>query len=242
MSDLQIALDSQGSEKSHIRKLLGSMLPPMIISGLFPLVIFLLASPRMQTLPALALSAVPAMLYSVYGGMRHHSIDPISALSLVTSGAAMLITLLVHDPGLYLIRESYVMAAIGLFCLISLVFPRPASFYVGRYTIAYTPKQIAYFNAGWQLPSIRFISRLITGVWGLAFIGEALTETFLVYHLSTAQFLAIHPIAYWGTLIAAMGLAIAYAHHAWKHWLPALKKAKKLRREENKQTLQTTTR
>lgn len=228
MSDLQIAPHSQSSEKSYIRKLCGSMLPPMIISGLFPLMIFLLASPHMQTLPALALSALPAMLYSVDGGVRHHSIDPISALSLVTSVAAMLITLLVYDPGLYLIRESYVMAAIGLFCLISLVFPRPAAFYVGRYTIAHTPKQIASFNAGWQLPSLRFISRLVTVVWGLAFIGEALTETFLLYHLSTAQLLAIHPVVYWGTLMAAMGLAMAYAHHAWKRWLSALEEGKKV--------------
>jgi len=215
MSDSQVAPDSQGF-KLNFRQRFGGLLPPIIISAVFPVVIYLLASPHMSTLSALALTAVPPMLYSVYGWVRTHSIDPISMMTLFTVVVSMLITLLVHDPHLFLIRDSYLIAAFGLLCLISLVFPRPVAFYLYRWAFVRTPEQLASLNAGWQVPNVRFAQRLVTVVWGLAFIGEALTDTFLAYHLPTAQFLAIHPFLYWGTMLATMGWATLYSRHAQK--------------------------
>ena len=89
--------------KLNFRKRFGGLLPPIIISAVFPVLIYLLASPHMSTLPALALTAVPPMLYSVYGWVRTHSIDPISIITLFMVVISMLITLLVHDPHLFLI-------------------------------------------------------------------------------------------------------------------------------------------
>lgn len=216
MSDPQMAPESQGL-KLDIRMLFGGLLPPIIISAVIPLVIYLLASPHMSTLHALALAAVPPVLYSVYGWVRTHSIDPISAMTLFTVVVSMLITLLLHDPHLFLIRDSYLVAAFGLLCLISLAFPRPVAFYAGRYLYAHTPEQIAYYNAGWQVPYVRFATRLITVVWGLAFLGEVLTDTFLAYHLPTALFLAIHPFLYWGTILTVFGgWTIPYTSHTRK--------------------------
>jgi hypothetical protein len=57
----------------------------------------------------------------------------------------------------------------------------------------------------------RFVRRLVTLVWGLAFVGEALLDTFLLYHLPTAQWVAIHPLLFWGTMVAAFGWATLYA-------------------------------
>jgi hypothetical protein len=218
MSDSQMAPESQGLAKLDIRMLLGKMLPSIIISGAFPVVIYLLASPYMPPLPALALSAVPAILYEVYGWVRTHSIDPISSIVLLMIAVGMLFALLVHDPRIYLIREAFLTGAFGLLSLISLVLPRPISFYAGRYMYAHTPEQIAYYNAGWRLPYVRFATRLFAIVWGLAFLGEALTRTFLVSHLSIAQFLAVSPVIENGTIFAVVAWTITYTSHFHKRW------------------------
>lgn len=227
MSDPQSALESQSLEKPNFQKLFSGLLPTIIISGLFPPVILLLASPHMPMLSALALAAVPVVVYSGYGWLRTHSIDPISVMALFTLVVTMLFTLLVHDPHLFLIRESYMAAAFGLFCLISLVFPRPVAFYVSRWAFALTPKQIASWKAAWQVPYFRFSCRLVTVVWGLAFLGEVLTDTFLVYHLPIAPFLVIHQFLFYGAILATMSWATLYGMRARKRWEPALEKLEK---------------
>jgi intracellular septation protein A len=215
MSDPQRAPESQDL-KLNFRKRFGGLLPPIIISAVFPVLIYLLASPHMSTLPALALTAVPPMLYSVYGWVRTHSIDPISIIALFMVVISMLITLLVHDPHLFLIRDSYLIAAFGLLCLISLLFPRPVAFYLYRWAFVRTPEQLASLNAGWQVPYVRFVHRLVTVVWGLAFLGEALTDTYLAYHLPIASFLVIHPFLFNGTILVAFGWATLYSMHVQK--------------------------
>jgi len=64
------------------------------------------------------------------------------------------------------------------------------------------------------VPYGRFVRRLITLIWGLAFLGETLLDTFLVYHLPIAQWMAIHPLLFWGTIVGAFGWAILYSRHA----------------------------
>lgn len=204
MSAPHRAPESQSLQLNFLQRF-GGLLPPIIISAVFPPVIYLLASPHMPMLPALALTAVPPMLYSVYGSLRTHSIDPISIMALFTVAISMLITLLAHDPHLFLIRDSYLISAFGLLCLISLLFPRPVAFYLYRWAFVRTPEQLTSLNAGWQVPYVRFAQRLVSVVWGLAFLGEALTDTYLAYHLPITSFLAIHPFLLNGTIVVASG-------------------------------------
>jgi len=84
---------------------------------------------------------------------------------------------------------------------------------VYRWAFVRTPEQLARLNASWQVPYGRFVRRLVTLVWGLAFVGEALLDTFLLYHLPTAHWVAIHPLLFWGTMVAAFGWATLYARY-----------------------------
>ena len=213
MVNSQMAPESQDF-KPNVRQAFGGQLPSIIINAVFPVVIYLLASPHMPIMAALALTAIPPVLYSVYGWMRAHSIDLLSIISLFLIVVSMLIALLVHDPHLFLLRDSYLTGAFGLLCLLSLPFPRPVGYYVYRWAFVRTPEQLARLNAGWQVPYARFVRRLVTVVWGLAFVGEALFDTFLVYHLPIVQWMAIHPLLFWGTMVAAFGWAILYSRYA----------------------------
>jgi intracellular septation protein A len=213
MADSQMAHKSQDF-KPNVRQAFGSLRTSIIINAVFPVVIYLLVSPHMPIMAALALTAVPPMLYAGYGWVRAHSIDLLSIISLFLIVVSMLIALLVHDPHLFLLKDSFETGAFGLLCLLSLLSPRPLGYYMYRWAFVRTPEQLARLNAGWQVPYARFVRRLVTAVWGLAFVGEALFDTFLVYHLPIVQWMAIHPLLFWGTMVTAFGWAILYSRYA----------------------------
>ena len=213
MSDAQMTPKSQ-DVKPTMRQVFGNLRTSLIINAVVPLVIYLLASPHLPIMAVFALMAIPPVLYSGYGWVRAHSIDPISIITLSLIVVAMLLAMLVHDPRLFMLRDSYLTGLFGLLCLLSLPFPKPVAYYMYRWFFVRTPEQLARLNAGWQVPYARFVRRLVTLVWGLAFVGEALLDTYLLYHLPTAQWVFIHPFLFWGTMLAAFGWGILYGRHA----------------------------
>jgi hypothetical protein len=94
-----------------------------------------------------------------------------------------------------LIRESFFTGGYGAVCLLSLLFPRPLMFVIGRHFVAGNdPVRAAQYNASWQFPDVRASMRLITLVWGIGLLGEFVIRLVLIYTLSTAQVLAYSSI------------------------------------------------
>jgi len=187
------------------------LLPSIVIGAVFPAVIYMLISPHMSTLGALAVSAIPAAIFTIYTWTRTRSPDLISLVSLFTMVVSMLVAALVHNPRLLLLKDSYLTGTFGLICLGSLLFGKPVGYFVYLWAFAVTPEQRTRMDAGWQIPYSRHARRLVTTVWGLAFVAETILDAILVYHLSITQFIAIHPFLFWGTLILTMGWATVYS-------------------------------
>jgi hypothetical protein len=117
------------------------------------------------------------------------------------------------SPRLLLVRKSLITGAFGLACFFSLLLPRPMMFYFARYFIAGTdPARQARFNTAWQFPEVRFCHRLITTVWGCAFVGELAARIVLIYNLPAALLLVISPILIGVLTISTMVWAFAYGH------------------------------
>jgi len=211
MADSRI--EAQGQSGASF-SLLRDMRTSILISAGLPLLIYFLVRPHMALLPTLALMAVPPLAYTLVGWGHRHSIDLVSAIWLFSVGVSMLLAILVHDPHLLLIKDSFVTTTFGLVCLISLATPRPMSYWLYRWAFVRTPERVAYLNTTWQVPYTRFVRRLVTGVWGAAFLAEGLVDGFLAYHLPTTQFVAIHPFLYWATFVVAFGWGILYAKQA----------------------------
>jgi len=106
MANSPMAQESQDF-KPNVRQAFGSLRTSIIINAVFPVVIYLLASPHMSTMTALALTAIPPVLYAGYGWMRARSIDLLSIISLFLIVVSMLLALLVHDPHLLMLKDSY---------------------------------------------------------------------------------------------------------------------------------------
>ena len=100
---------------------------------------------------------------------------------------------------MYLIRESFFTAAIGLAYLVSFLFPRPLAFYFARtFATGNVPEKVEWFNSLWQNPYFRRSMRVSSAVWGVGFLLEAAIRTGLVLVLTTAQFLLISPFVLYG--------------------------------------------
>jgi len=148
---------------------------------------------------------------NVFDVVRRSQVDPVSIvvlLGIAADGAALLFG---GSARLLLVRESFFTRAFGLACFLSLLFPRPIMFYFARYFMAGTdPQRQVRFNGSWQLPEVRFCHRLITSVWGSAFVGELMVRIFLIYNTSPATVLIASPILLGTLTIGTMIWAFSY--------------------------------
>lgn len=199
------------------RRTIVGLLPSIVIGGVVPYVIYqyLTQSTRASQVLALAISAVPAILYGLLGVARTRQLDLIAGITLVGIAVTMVAAFLGSDPRLFLIRESVLTVALGIACLVSLLFPRPLWFYIIRYfASAGDAARAAAFSANWRYAGFRTFTRVLTLVWGLTYLGEFLLRVFLVYHLSIPQFLAISPFIFYGITIAVIAFTFAYSNRA----------------------------
>jgi len=164
---------------------------------------------------ALCAAALFPLLYSIYEFSNHRSFDLIAIFALLGISVSILGVALGGDTKILLIRESFFTAMLGIACFISLLFPRPLMFYVGRqFMTGNDPAKMAEFDAQWQHPYARFVHRLITIVWGSAYVGEFVIRVILVYTLPTALVLIISPILLGAITIGTIAWTLTYVRHA----------------------------
>lgn len=141
------------------------------------------------------------MIDSIVGVIRRKRIDLLSGIVLISIVISIVTIALGGSPKVYLVRESFFTAAFGLVYLVSLLFPRPLAFYFARYfATGNHPENIAWFDSLWHYQQFRHTMRVITVVWGVGFLLEAVIRTYMVITLSTAQFLIISPFVLYGII------------------------------------------
>jgi hypothetical protein len=176
---------------------LGGIVWGIAINAIVPVILYRLSerylSPSEFT--ALAVATTFPLGKIIFDLLRRGQVDPVSIvvlLSIATDGLAVLFG---SSARLLLVRESLFTGAFGLVCFVSLLLPRPIMFYFGRHFMTGTdPLRLTRFDAAWQLPEVRFSHRLITSVWGMAFVGELMVRIILIYNASPASVLVASPI------------------------------------------------
>ena len=192
---------------------LGSIVWSIVLNAIIPVILYKLTKRYVSRSEFTALVAATSFPLgkSIFDLARSGRVDPVSIvvlLGIATDGVALLFG---GSPRLLLIRESLFTGAFGLACLVSLLLPRPMMFYFGRHFIAGTdPQRQARFNASWQLSEVRFCNRLITTVWGCAFVAELILRIILIYSVSVATVLIISPLLLGTLTIITMIWAFSY--------------------------------
>lgn len=196
---------------------LRSVLPTLVFDALLPYLIFRLArgfEPGMSEVGALVASALGPAAYGLYEIGHKRRIDIIGAVVLIGMVITVLASFVGGSAKVILIRESFVTGALGLVCLLSLLWARPLMFYVGRqFTVGQDTVEIEKFNMLWRRPDARRVFRFLTVIWGLAWVGEFFLRVVLVQMLSVAQALVIGPIVLNAITLGLIIWTIAWTRH-----------------------------
>ena len=151
---------------------------------------------------ALTVGSALAVPWIVYGIIRNRRVDITAAftLSLMLVGAAM--SAVTGDPRVLLVRDSWMGALMGLWILVSLRTQRPFIMATSRAIVVAKIGEAGAdaWEARWTHDSdFRHHIRVLTAVWGVVFLGDAIVRVVLAYALpldavplvSTVQWLVV---------------------------------------------------
>ena len=183
-----------------------------------PLVAYnLLRSAGMTAVAALLLSGVFPAVNVAIGAVRHHRIDAVGALVLAGIAVGTVFGLVTDNAKLILVEGSVPTAIFGVACLGSLWARRPLMFSFAREFTGPDTARGQEMTRLWQYAGYRRVFRVITAVWGGAFLVEAALRVVIVYNTSAGTALAISKVTPFLFFAVLSAWTIAYgAHHKKK--------------------------
>lgn len=161
---------------------------------------------------ALLLSGVwPAAQMLGSALVRRHA-DEFAIFTLILLVIGVVTALVFEDPRVLFVKDSAVTGLFGIMLLGSLLFGRPLMFYLGRrFATDGSRAGIDHWNALWRYPQFRRVHRVLTVVWGAAFLAEAVARAILAFVLPTAATQAINSIGPYIVLAALLGFTSIYS-------------------------------
>ena len=188
------------SPKAAIRAIPGMfrrMLPMLILDGIGPLVLYLLAKPRFEPAspyPLLIAIFLP-LLANVVSVVRHRRLDTAGVFVVLSLCASLGVVVGGGNQRLLLLTHNLVMPAMGAACLLSLALPKPLAFYMIRqFVTGDRPNEGKAFDGLWDYAYVRTASRITSGVWGVAMLAEFGLRVVFVLTLPIALVLALSSI------------------------------------------------
>jgi hypothetical protein len=175
-----------------------------------PWVVYRLVEGSTSTINALLLSLIPPIIWSLLQLVWSRKLDVISMLVIAGIAATLVATLFGGNPRLLLVRESFITGIFGLVFLGSLWFPRPLLFYLAKATVAKQGGAEAQFAGKWSIPGFRHTFYLMTVVWGVGLIAQAVLQVILAFALSIEQDLVVSPIVGYGVYLGLFGWSFWY--------------------------------
>lgn len=187
------------------------LVPSLVVNGLLPYLLYeVLTAHHVPEIKALIATSVFPILWSIGDWLRTRKLDVIAVISLISIVIGIGISLTSSNPTFYLVKESFLNAAVGLVFLLSLLLPRPILFYVGKRFVGSGVKPPPgkgndLFEWLWrERPSFRTGFRVMTIVWGVGLLVEAAIHVAIALSLPPGTVLAISPILGYGITILLM--------------------------------------
>ena len=165
----------------------------ILINAVAPYIVYEVAEPYTGGLVALALSAVPPAIESVWSVAKKRKLDIASALVLGGIAVSLVLIALGGSERVLLLRDSLITSIVGLAIAVSAVFPRPILYLLFR-------------QMQGREPPLRAM-RVLSVVMGLGLVVEMAVRTAMVFAMTTSRFLLISPFVQYGMT----GLLIAWA-------------------------------
>jgi hypothetical protein len=186
---------------------LRSLAPIAVFDVIGPLVAYsLLRSNGFSPVTALILSGVLPAFGVGLTVVRHRRLDAIGALVLVGIVAGTVLGLASGSARLVLLEGSVPTGIFAVVCLASLWSSRPLIFRFALEFIGADTPRGRDFADRWRYPGFRHVFRVMTVVWGVAYLAEAAARVLTVELTSTGTALSISKV---------MPFAVAAVQVAW---------------------------
>ena len=129
-----------------------------------------------------------------------------SGFMIAVLAAGVCLLLLGGSPRLYLLRQSFISLAIGMAYLVSLLFPKPLWFFVGRYMLTgNNPQNVACYNGYWSYPFFRSAMRFMSLMWSVLTLLSVAIHIVLVLTLPIAVLIIIDSVIAFVTMAVLLG-------------------------------------
>jgi hypothetical protein len=176
-----------------------------------PLVAYsLLRSAGFSTVAALVLSGVLPAAKVIAGIIKHRRADAVGILVLAGIAVGAVLGLVSHNPKLVLDEGSVGTGVFGLLCLGSLVRAKPLMYRLAMEFIGPDSAQGREFTDLWQYKEFRHTFRVMTAVWGIAYLAEAAARIVIVANTSTGTALATSKVMPWVVTAALAAWTVGY--------------------------------
>ena len=165
----------------------------------------LLRSAGMTAVTALVLSGIFPAVGVIIGVILNRRLDVIGALVLAGIAVGTVLGLVSHNARLVLIEGSVPTVVFGVACLGSLRARYPLMFTFAREFTGPDTAKGQEMTMFWQHEGYRSAFRVITAVWGFAFLIEAGLRVVIVYNTSAGTALAVSkvtPFLFAGVMMA----------------------------------------
>ncbi|WML57793.1 VC0807 family protein [Neobacillus sp. PS2-9] len=200
---------------SSKRKVIQSVIVSILINGLVPVVVYNLLLDHFSSFVSLLLATMVPLLDNLYHIMKHRKADAFGLFMLTAFVLSLLAFLLGGNEKLILMRESLVTGILGLIFIGSLFYSKPLIYHFAiRFSSNDESEQKGKFANNWEYSYFRFVIRLMTAVWGIALLAEAVIKTILVYELSISAFLAVSQIIFYSVLGITILWTVIYRRYA----------------------------
>ncbi|MDA8196005.1 MAG: hypothetical protein M0019_02130 [Actinomycetota bacterium] len=189
--------ETSGTEERSTQRVrrLRSALPTVIFDVVGPLIIYYgLKSAGYSNVSALVVSGVLPGIRVVVGLVSKRRVDAIGILVLAGVIAGTVVGLISHSARLLLIEGVVPTAVFALACLFSLATSRPLMFRLALSFMGTDSERGRRFASMWQYERFRHVFRVITLVWGFAYVFEACVKVLIIETLSISNAKAITQI------------------------------------------------
>ncbi|UUV27683.1 hypothetical protein NQK81_22885 [Amycolatopsis roodepoortensis] len=173
---------------------------------------------------ALALCALPTVLFVLYRAVRWRKIDTLAIFVLTIFAVSVGFSFVTGSPRFMLAKAGWVTGVIGAGFLVSLLFSRPLAYGMARSMVAKSrfadTLRVRDWDELWPRHEwFRRAWRVATVLWGVALIADAAGRVLLAYTLPVDSVPALGTALYGVTFVAVQVLQHLYFRRVglWRH-------------------------
>ena len=176
----------------------------------------LLRKAGLSPVTALILSGVLPAIGVTTNAIQRRRLDIIGAVVLAGIVVGAVLGLVSHNARLVLLEGSVPTAVFGLACLSSLRAPKPLLFGFAHEWVGPESARGREMTRLWQFAAYQRAYRVVTGVWGVGYLVEALVRVAIVENTSTGTALVASKFLPYLSAAILAGWTAAYSRHQWR--------------------------